>query len=98
MKASIQELARSVPKTGSHFSGSRLVSHVLRGAIRVYQVAVSPLLGPRCRFHPSCSHYACDAIAAHGAGKGTVLAAKRLLRCHPWGGSGIDPVPSPPSS
>jgi len=73
-------------------------SHLLRGSIRVYQRAVSPLLGPRCRFHPSCSEYACEAIGAHGAGKGAVLAAKRLLRCHPWGGSGFDPVPTPPSS
>lgn len=75
-----------------------ILSHVLRGAIRVYQVTASPLLGPRCRFHPSCSHYACEAIAAHGAGKGTVLAAKRLARCHPWGGSGFDPVPASPTS
>lgn len=75
-----------------------LMSHVLRGSIRAYQLGVSPLLGPRCRFHPSCSEYACEAIASHGAGKGAVLAAKRLLRCHPWGGSGVDPVPSPPSS
>jgi putative membrane protein insertion efficiency factor len=74
------------------------ISHVLRGAIRVYQVTVSPLLGPRCRFHPSCSHFACEAIAAHGAGRGSLLAVKRLLRCHPWGGSGVDPVPSPPST
>lgn len=73
-------------------------SQLLRGAIGVYQYAVSPLLGPRCRFHPSCSEYACEAIAAHGAAKGSLIAAKRLLRCHPWGGSGVDPVPSPPTS
>lgn len=75
-----------------------IFSRVLRGAIRVYQVTASPLLGPRCRFHPSCSEYACEAIAAHGAGKGTALAAKRLARCHPWGGSGFDPVPTPTTS
>ena len=74
------------------------LGHALSAAIRVYQVTVSPLLGPRCRFHPSCSHYACEAITAHGARKGATLAAKRLLRCHPWGGSGIDPVPNPPST
>lgn len=74
-----------------------MIGGVLRGLIRAYQVTVSPLLGPRCRFHPSCSHYACEAIAVHGAAKGTQLAAKRLLRCHPWGGSGVDPVPAPPS-
>jgi len=75
-----------------------MIGGVLRGLIRAYQVTVSLLLGPRCRFHPSCSHYACEAIAAHGAARGTVLAAKRVLRCHPWGGSGVDPVPAPPSS
>jgi putative membrane protein insertion efficiency factor len=70
-----------------------LLSHVLRGSLRAYQIGISPLLGPRCRFHPSCSHYACDAITEHGAARGTHLAVKRLLRCHPWGGSGFDPVP-----
>lgn len=61
--------------------------------IRLYQLAVSPLLGQNCRFTPSCSAYAIGAIEAHGAGRGSVLALRRILRCHPWGGSGYDPVP-----
>jgi len=61
--------------------------------IRLYQWCLSPLLGVRCRFEPSCSHYAIEAIEAHGALKGSWLACKRLLRCHPFGRSGFDPVP-----
>lgn len=66
---------------------------VLRLLIRLYQLLISPLLGPRCRYWPSCSEYAAEAIATHGALKGSWLALCRLLRCHPWGGSGFDPVP-----
>ena len=61
--------------------------------IRLYQVAVSPLLGPRCRFHPSCSRYALEAVERFGAGRGSWLAAKRIARCHPWNPGGFDPVP-----
>lgn len=61
--------------------------------IRLYQLLVSPLLPPACRYHPSCSHYAVDALRKHGALKGCWIAAKRLLRCAPWGGTGYDPVP-----
>lgn len=60
---------------------------------RLYRAAVSPLLGCCCRFVPSCSHYAEEAIARHGMLKGGGLTLRRLLRCHPWGGHGIDPVP-----
>ena len=66
---------------------------LLRGLIRLYQLLISPLLGVNCRFEPSCSHYAQEAIAAHGVVRGLRLAGYRLLRCHPWGGSGFDPVP-----
>jgi uncharacterized protein len=66
----------------------------LRGAIRAYQVFVSPLLLPSCRFLPSCSEYAAEAIERHGAWRGSILALRRLARCHPWGGSGYDPVPA----
>jgi uncharacterized protein len=66
----------------------------LRGLIRLYQLLVSPLLGPRCRYWPSCSDYAAEAIRLHGAIGGSWLALRRLLRCHPWGGSGYDPVPA----
>jgi uncharacterized protein len=58
-----------------------------------YRVALSPLLGGHCRFWPSCSAYAEEAIRRHGAGRGAVLAARRLLRCHPFHAGGIDPVP-----
>lgn len=60
---------------------------------RVWQIGPSRLLPPSCRFHPSCSAYAIEAWSRYGALRGSVLAAKRLLRCHPWGGCGFDPVP-----
>jgi putative membrane protein insertion efficiency factor len=61
--------------------------------IRGYQAAISPLLPAACRFTPTCSAYAAEAIERYGARRGTWLAARRLLRCHPWGGTGYDPVP-----
>jgi putative membrane protein insertion efficiency factor len=67
--------------------------HVLMGIIRIYQLALSPMLGPRCRFHPSCSCYAHSAIERHGVLRGGWLGAKRLLRCHPFSEGGYDPVP-----
>lgn len=63
--------------------------------VRAYRLVLSPLLGPRCRFHPSCSAYAIEALATHGAIRGGRLALWRIARCHPWGGSGVDPVPDP---
>lgn len=67
----------------------------LIGLIRLYQLCLSPLLGPSCRYLPSCSEYAAEAVRRHGVFRGLALALKRLLRCHPWGGSGYDPVPEP---
>ncbi len=67
---------------------------LLVGVIRVYQRVLSPLLGPRCRYHPSCSQYAVQALEAHGVLKGLVLAAWRLLRCNPWSHGGVDFVES----
>ncbi|WP_020534658.1 membrane protein insertion efficiency factor YidD [Lewinella cohaerens] len=61
--------------------------------IRFYQYAISPLLGPRCRFKPTCSHYAVEAIEEWGVLKGGWLALKRIGKCHPWGPWGYDPVP-----
>ncbi|HPF27438.1 MAG TPA: membrane protein insertion efficiency factor YidD [Steroidobacteraceae bacterium] len=66
----------------------------LRALIRVYQLTLSPLLGPNCRFYPSCSSYARDALEQHGALRGSWLALKRIGRCHPWNPGGLDPVPS----
>jgi putative membrane protein insertion efficiency factor len=68
---------------------TRLMVLLLRG----YQLLVSPLLGPRCRFYPSCSAYALEAITTHGPLRGCWLAGRRLLRCHPWNPGGLDPVP-----
>jgi uncharacterized protein len=74
---------------------SGVIGFGLQVAIRAYQVLVSPVLPPSCRFLPSCSEYAAEAIARHGALRGMGLALRRLGRCHPWGGSGFDPVPEP---
>ena len=71
----------------------QLPALALRLAIRVYQLFVAPMLGPRCRFTPSCSSYAAEAITRHGAVAGSWLAAKRVARCHPWCDGGYDPVP-----
>ncbi len=65
----------------------------LVGAIRLYQRALSPLLGSNCRYHPTCSQYAAEAVGAHGALRGGWLAVRRLGRCHPWREGGFDPVP-----
>ncbi len=67
----------------------RLLATLIRG----YQVAISPLLGPSCRFHPSCSEYGIEAMRRHAFLRGSWLTLRRLARCHPWGASGIDPVP-----
>ena len=61
--------------------------------IRFYQLAISPWLAPRCRYVPTCSSYALEAVKKHGPLRGGWLAVKRLARCHPWGGCGYDPVP-----
>ena len=72
-----------------------VVVAVLRRLIRAYQLLLSPVLPASCRYWPSCSNYAQEAIAVHGAARGSWLALRRVLRCHPWGGSGLDPVPPP---
>jgi putative membrane protein insertion efficiency factor len=67
----------------------------LRGAVLAYQWTVRPVLGCNCRFHPSCSDYALEALRGHGAARGAWLAARRVLRCNPWHPGGLDPVPPP---
>lgn len=85
------ERARAVFRRGP-VEGKLLVS-LLVGAVRAYQFFVAPWLGPRCRFHPSCSNYALDALGTHGAARGAWLTARRLIRCQPFSAGGIDPVP-----
>jgi len=68
-------------------------AHVGVAAVRVYQWTLRPLIGANCRFWPSCSEYAVDALRIHGAARGSALAAKRILRCNPWNEGGVDPVP-----
>lgn len=67
---------------------------LLVGLITIYRSAISPMLGPRCKYHPSCSAYALRAIEVHGAAKGSALAGWRLLRCNPFSKGGYDPVPA----
>ena len=72
-----------------------LLKSALQKIIWFYQTAVSSVIGPRCRFYPTCSHYAIEALELHGPFKGTALAASRICRCHPFNDGGYDPVPSP---
>ncbi|MGB1655837.1 MAG: membrane protein insertion efficiency factor YidD [Longimicrobiales bacterium] len=69
----------------------------LIGVVRFYQVAISPWTPPSCRFVPTCSAYAIEAIERHGTLRGGALALRRISRCHPWGGKGFDPVPASPT-
>ena len=68
---------------------------ILRLPVLAWRYGVSPLMPPSCRFEPSCSAYALEALERHGAIQGSALALRRLARCHPWGGHGYDPVPEP---
>ncbi|WP_070156880.1 membrane protein insertion efficiency factor YidD [Sphingobium phenoxybenzoativorans] len=70
-----------------------MIARLLSLIARAWQIGPSRILPPTCRYSPSCSQYAIDALGKYGAIKGSWLSAKRLMRCHPWGGSGYDPVP-----
>ncbi|UTW55367.1 membrane protein insertion efficiency factor YidD [Kordiimonas sp. SCSIO 12610] len=70
-----------------------ILTRVLVAFVRFYQLFLSPLLGSNCRYQPTCSHYAIEAMRVHGGLKGGWLAIRRIMRCHPWGGFGYDPVP-----
>ncbi len=72
-----------------------MLRRLLIGIVRFYQVAISPWTPAACRFTPTCSSYAIEALEVHGPLRGGWLAMKRIGRCHPWGGHGFDPVPSP---
>ncbi|WP_270936345.1 membrane protein insertion efficiency factor YidD [Falsiroseomonas oryzae] len=67
--------------------------HLLRGAIRTYQLTLRPIIGCNCRFYPHCSDYGMEAVTTHGALKGAWLTGRRILRCNPWHPGGYDPVP-----
>ncbi|HMR82145.1 MAG TPA: membrane protein insertion efficiency factor YidD [Niabella sp.] len=71
----------------------KILSWPFIGLIKIYQWVISPWLGPKCRFTPTCSQYALEAFKKYGIFKGFWLSVKRISRCHPWGGSGHDPVP-----
>ena len=71
----------------------KLLSLLIKGLIRGYQLTISPWLPPSCRYYPSCSSYGIEAVERHGPLRGGWLTLRRLLRCHPWGGEGFDPVP-----
>lgn len=76
----------------------RLPSRAAILVVRIYQWTLSPMLGPACRFSPSCSHYACGCLSEHGLVRGSWLTVRRLGRCHPWHPGGYDPVPPAASS
>lgn len=69
------------------------MTRLLIGLLRAYQCLLSPFFGQHCRFTPTCSQYAIDALREHGSWRGSMLAARRVLRCHPWHPGGLDPVP-----
>ena len=69
------------------------MSHILVAVIGFYRRFISPLFPAHCRYEPSCSAYAVEAIRLHGAARGSLMAVRRIGRCHPWGGTGLDPVP-----
>lgn len=72
---------------------TRAPQRLLIGLVQGYRLLLSPWLGSQCRFEPTCSRYALEALQVHGAGSGSYLAARRVLRCHPWCAGGLDPVP-----
>ena len=71
----------------------KVIVFILIAIVKIYQVAISPFFPNSCRFTPTCSTYAIEALKKHGITKGTWLTIRRLIRCHPWGGHGYDPVP-----
>lgn len=71
----------------------KLTAHLFRGIVRAYQLLITPILPGTCRYHPTCSQYALDSVVRFGALQGAWLTLKRILRCHPWGAHGYDPVP-----
>ncbi len=81
------------PPSRASRRGNVAMKHVLLLLIKLYQLCLSPFFGGQCRLYPSCSAYAAEAVDTHGALRGSWLAIRRLLRCHPWHPGGVDPVP-----
>lgn len=71
------------------------MKRLILALIRLYQFTFSTVMGKQCRFHPSCSYYTAEAVQRYGAGRGLLLGARRITRCHPWNPGGYDPVPAP---
>jgi uncharacterized protein len=90
---SAEETDRSVPSPG-HLAGPSLAARVLIAPVLGYQRLISPFIAPRCRFAPSCSSYALEALRTHGAVRGLWLSVRRIARCHPFHPGGYDPVPA----
>lgn len=84
---------RGLRAAAARLRPDRLAGLLLIGLVQAYRYLVSPVLGPSCRYLPTCSDYAREALALHGPWRGTLLAVRRVARCHPWGGWGYDPVP-----
>ncbi len=72
-----------------------MIGRLLIAAIRAYQLLLRPVVPPACRFHPTCSQYAIEAVRKRGPARGSLLAARRVLRCHPWNAGGYDPLEAP---
>lgn len=87
--------ANPIPPDPGSASPFGLAARTLAGAVHVYRWTLRPVIGANCRFEPSCSHYALAVLRSHGATRGSLLAAGRILRCNPWNQGGFDPPPVP---
>jgi putative membrane protein insertion efficiency factor len=93
MKSCCKDAFENEPKSSSGLSINKILAFPFILLIRFYQLVISPWLGPKCRYTPTCSHYALEAFKKYGPLKGFWLSLKRILSCNPWGGKGYDPVP-----
>lgn len=89
----MEEKVREIQASGSRAARVSPLAWPLIALVRLYQVTLGLLMGGHCRFQPTCSEYAIEALRAHGAFRGSWLIVRRIMRCHPWGGFGYDPVP-----
>jgi len=89
----MEKLTEYSDQSGNSPQRVSIISHFLLFLIKIYRATLSPHFGNSCRYYPTCSHYTEDAIREHGAWRGSIMGAKRVLRCHPWHEGGYDPVP-----